>query len=61
MSSESYLYYLEMARDMGVIIFNVDYAVEQENIEWTYETSRDYGFVPFVRERFLNSYVVPYP
>ncbi len=60
-SSEGYLYYLEMARDMGETIFTIDYAVEQDNIAWIYETSRDLGLIPFVSNRSLNQYVEPYP
>ncbi len=58
-SSESYLYYLEMARDKGLIVFTVDYAVEDNNIEWVTAESRDYGFVPFVSNRALDQFVEP--
>lgn len=60
-SSEGYLYHLEMARDMGEPIFTIDYAVEWDNIAWVYETSRDLGFIPFVSNRSLSQYVEPYP
>jgi endo-alpha-1,4-polygalactosaminidase (GH114 family) len=60
-SSEEYLSYLIPARDKGVIIFSVDYALEPENVSWVYETSRGLGFVPFVGNRALDRYVEPVP
>ncbi len=57
MSSEEYLRDLKRAQDKGLIIFTVDYALEAENIEWIYETSRAHGFVPFVGGRALDRYV----
>jgi cysteinyl-tRNA synthetase len=60
-SSEGYLYHLEMARDKGETIFTIDYAVEGDNIAWIYETSRDLGFIPFVSNRALSQFVEPYP
>ena len=59
-SSQEYLYYLTMARDKGEIIFTVDYALQAENVAWIYETSRSYGFVPFVGPRPLNRYLPPF-
>lgn len=59
-SSEEYLYYLTMARDKGEIIFTVDYALQPENVAWIYETSRSYGFVPFVGPRPLNRFLPPF-
>jgi cysteinyl-tRNA synthetase len=58
-SSEEYLYYLNLARDKGITVFTIDYAVKQENIEWVYRTSRELGFVPFVSERALSLYLDP--
>jgi cysteinyl-tRNA synthetase len=58
-SSESYLYYLEIAREAGLVVFTVDYAVEYENIDWVYKTSRSYGFIPFVSNRLLDTYREP--
>lgn len=60
-SSEAYLYYLILARDEGVPVFTVDYAMEPENVAWVYETSRGLGFVPFVGSRALDRYVDPTP
>ncbi len=60
-SSEEYLYYLSLARDRGVPILTVDYALEPENVAWAYETSRGLGFVPFVGSRALDRYVDPVP
>lgn len=59
-SSEEYIHYLTLARDKGTLVFTIDYAVEQENIEWVYSTSRELGFVPFVSERALSIYLDPF-
>ncbi len=58
-SSEQYLAALTAAQQKGVLIFTVDYAVEPDNVAWTYETSRALGFVPFVSNRALNQFVEP--
>jgi cysteinyl-tRNA synthetase len=58
-SSEEYLYYLNQAKNQGLPIFTVDYALDPENIQWVYETSRDHGFVPFVGSRALDEFVEP--
>jgi cysteinyl-tRNA synthetase len=58
-SSEEYLYYLTMARDKGIPIFTVDYALKPKNVQWIYETSRSLGFVPFTSNRELNLYRDP--
>jgi len=60
-SSEAYLYYLAHARDKGVPIFTVDYALEPETVAWIYETSRGLGFVPFASSRALDRYIDPVP
>ncbi len=60
-SSEEYLYHLLLAQEKGLPIFTVDYALESENIAWVYETSRSYGFVPFVANRMLDGYINPVP
>ena len=60
-SSDEYLYYLEMARDRGLTVFTIDYALEPENVDWVYETSRSYGFIPFTSSRPLNEYFNPVP
>ncbi len=60
-SSEEYLYYLRLAQEKGIPIFTVDYALEEENIAWVYETSRTLGFVPFVGNRALDQFIEPWP
>jgi endo-alpha-1,4-polygalactosaminidase (GH114 family) len=59
-SSEEYLYYLNRAADAGLPIFTVDYALDPDNIRWTYETSTGLGFVPFVGNRALDEFIEPY-
>jgi cysteinyl-tRNA synthetase len=59
-SSDEYLYYLMRAKSKGLPILTVDYALDQENVDWIYETSRDLGFVPFVGNRALDAFVEPY-
>jgi len=61
MSSEEYLSYLSLAQSKGLPIFTVDYALEEENIAWVYETSRSLGYIPFVSNRALDQYVEPRP
>ncbi len=56
-SSAWYLKQLLRAQRKGLTIFTVDYAIEEENIEWLYETSRAYGFIPFVSNRWLDQFV----
>lgn len=58
-SSEWYLDDLTVAQGRGLTIFTVDYAVNPGNIDWVYETSWGYGFVPFVSNRQLNQYLPP--
>ena len=60
-SSESYLEQLTRARDQGLVVLTVDYALEPENVAWVYQTSRDLGFVPFVSNRALDRFVEPTP
>ena len=60
-SSEAYLYYLILARNKGVPVFTVDYALAPENVAWIYETSRALGFVPFASSRALDRYLDPVP
>ncbi|NDJ85741.1 MAG: hypothetical protein GYB66_07635 [Chloroflexi bacterium] len=52
-SSESYLYYLNIAHAQGIPVFTVDYS---ENIAWVYQTSRELGFIPFVSNRALDQF-----
>jgi cysteinyl-tRNA synthetase len=60
-SSEEYLEQLALAQDKGLVIFTVDYALEQENIDWVYRTSRELGFIPFVSNRMLDRFLEPVP
>jgi len=59
-SSEEYLYYLQRAAAADLPVFTVDYALDPDNISWTYETSRGLGFVPFVGNRALDEFIEPY-
>lgn len=56
-STEGYLHYLVMARDAGLAVFTVDYALEPENIAYVYETARELGFIPFASNRMLDRYI----
>ncbi len=60
-SSEEYLYFLDLAKQMGIPVFTVDYALEADNVAWVYQTSRDLGFIPFVGNRGLDQYFDPVP
>ena len=60
-SSEEYLRDLTLARSKREIIFTVDYALDRDNVEWVYETSRSLGFVPFAGNRALDRFVEPVP
>jgi cysteinyl-tRNA synthetase len=60
-SSEEYLGYLRLAQSKGLIIFTVDYALQEENVTWVYRESRRLGFIPFVSNRALDRYVEPFP
>ena len=60
-SSEEYLRDLKRAQEKGLLVFTVDYALQEENINWVYETSRSHGFVPFVGGRALDRFVEPAP
>lgn len=60
-SSEEYLDQLAVARELGLPIFTVDYALDRDNIEWVYDTSRSLGFVPFVSSRALDQFVPTVP
>ncbi len=59
-SSEYYLNDLMLALSKNLIVFTVDYALEPENVNWVYETSRGLGLVPFVGNRALDQFVTPF-
>ncbi len=60
-SSEEYLFFLNIAHEKDIPVFTVDYALIPENAAWIYETSRGYGFVPFVGNRALDMFIEPVP
>jgi len=60
-SSESYLFYLDMAHRKGKVILTVDYATKPQNVAWIYQTASALGYVPFVSVRNLDIYVTPVP
>lgn len=60
-SSEWYIEDLLLAKSRGLTIFTVDYALDPENVQWVYETSRALGFIPFVSNRALDQFLQPYP
>ena len=57
MSSEEYLRDILPARQKGLPVFTVDYALDPRNIARIYTLSRSYGFVPFAGNRTLNTFV----
>jgi cysteinyl-tRNA synthetase len=59
-SSEAYLDDLAAAKNKGLLIFTVDYALDSDNAAWVYQTSRGLGFVPFVGNRALDSFIPVY-
>ncbi len=60
-STEGYLRDLDVALDQGLVVFTIDYAVDPDNIQWVYETSRARGYVPFTSERALDVWIPPMP
>ena len=60
MSSEEYLQDIIPARQKGLPVFTVDYALDPQNIARVYTVSRSYGFVPFAGNRALNTFVPVY-
>ena len=60
-SSEEYLYFLNIAQQKGLPVFTVDYALQPENIAWVCQTSKSLGFVPFVSNRGLDRYTQACP
>lgn len=59
-STESYLYYLDIASGKNIPIFTVDYAVQQNNINAVYIDSRALGYIPFVGQRALANFIPVY-
>ena len=60
-SSEEYLFFLEIAQQKDIPVFTVDYALNPENVTGIYKTSRSLGFVPFVGNRALDRFIAPVP
>lgn len=60
-STESYVRELVRAKENGLLIFTVDYALQPENVEKAYRESRALGFVPFTSDRNLDQYRPPVP
>ena len=60
-STEGYLEDLERARDAGLVVLSVDYAVEPDNIATVYREQRSRGFVPFTSGRLLDRWIEPVP
>ncbi len=60
-SSEWYLDQLQRAREKGLVIFTVDYALDPDNVAWVYARSRELGFIPFVSSRALDRFVPVFP
>ena len=58
-SSEWYLTYLTLARDKGLTVLTVDYAVEPANVRQAHIAARQNGFVPFAGERALDTFQPP--
>ena len=59
-SSAEYVRNLQIALQNDLPVFTVDYAVLPSNIAWIYNTSRALGFIPFVSERSLSTYIPPF-
>ena len=49
------------ARQRGLPVLTVYYAVRQDNVAWVYRTARELGFVPFASSRHLDRYLPPVP
>ncbi len=60
-SSEEYLFFLDLAQEKEIPVFTVDYALKPENVAWIYATSRELGFIPFVGNRGLDLFFAPVP
>ena len=56
-SSEEYLQDLRPARQMGMPVFTVDYALSEDHIAAAFTQSMANGFVPFASSRALNVFV----
>lgn len=56
-STESYLYYLDIALSKNIPVFTVDYAVMPVNISTVHSQSRALDYIPFTSERDLDVYV----
>ena len=60
-STEGYLNDLTLAHDKCEIIFTIDYALIQGNVNSVYSDSRNKGFIPFASERNLSIFIAPVP
>lgn len=58
-SIQEYLHYLTPAQHKGTLIFTVDFALDPENVDLLYETSRALRFIVFVSNQALDGYVEP--
>lgn len=56
-SSAEYIRHLQVALTQELVVFTVDYAVKEPNINRARNLSRKYGFIPFVGERALDVFV----
>ena len=50
---------LGQARDAGLVVFTVDYALQPANVAEAVRRSRSFGFKPFVGARSLKQYQAP--
>ena len=55
-SSDEYISQLKSAREKGLQIFTVDYALKEKNIRKVYDNSRNLGFIPYAAERALTTF-----
>ncbi len=60
MSSEEYLEDMSAAREYGIVVLTVDYAIDKTNAAWVRAESRRRGFIPFVGTRALDTFIPVY-
>ena len=56
-STEEYLDLLSPASKSDLPVFTVDYAVEPANVAWIYAESRRLGWIPYVSNRALDTFL----